>query len=306
MKEKVGIYFLGIRRLDLLRCHLPQLAGSKYDDFHFYLLSNQVEQQHIELVQKYLPNRATIVSGFDTNNDYMAKIHFAISQPHQYSIKMDEDCILLSKSWDRFFALIDGMTDKDLFCTGAISNGIPGCDFFIKNFVPEATTEMNKFFEETKFDNMGFADYSSINADEPWDYNNFYRRVDAIKSHFKGIHPVRRNFTAAYRLNDYILSKPIESMTPIDSEIIRDTEKYPYFCNSFFAIKTVDWKTIVTRRDLFVDPFEEVPLNRYRHETKRNMVMDTGIPILHTMYNWSQNWEYENNLIERLIKEYGK
>jgi hypothetical protein len=68
----------------------------------------------------------------------------------------------------------------------------------------------------------------------------------------------------------------------------------------------VDWKTIVARRDLFVDPFEEVPLNRYRHETKRNMVMDTGIPILHTMYNWSQNWEYENNLIERLIKEYGK
>lgn len=305
--KKIGIYFLGARRLQLLNCHLLQLSRAKYKDYHFYLLCNEVKQEHVDLMKKYLPEGSfSAVIGFDKNNDYMSKIQFAISREHPFSIKMDEDCLMLSESWDRFFSLVENMTEKDLFCTGAISNGIPSCDFFINNFIPEAKEELDKKFAETKFIRMGAANYSLLNQDYPagWNSDKFYESVWKINHYYMGIHPVRYNFDAAYRLNDYILANPIKSMTPINAEIIRDVKKYPYFCNSFFGIRTEDWKTIVSRIDLFVDPFEEVPLNRYRHETNRNMVMDTGIPILHTMYNWSMNWEYENSLIKEIINVY--
>lgn len=306
--KKVGIYFLGLRRLDLLKCHLPQLAKCKNRDFHFYLMSNQADQSHIDLLNTYLPNQSSVVSGFDPNNDYLNKVVFAINQPHKYSVKMDEDCILLGESWDRFLSLMDQMTDSDLFCTGAISNGVPGCDFFIKNFIPHARNDLGDMFAKTKFIRMGTANYTLLNQEYPngWDSDKFYEEVWKINHYYMGIHPVRYNFDAAYRLNDYILADPIKNMTPINAEIIRDVNKYPYFCNSFFGIRTEDWRTIVSRMDLFVDPFEEVPINRYRHETNRNMVMDTGIPILHTMYNWSMNWEYENTLIGKLIDVYSR
>ena len=137
--QKIGIYFLGARRLQLLRCHLLQLSRAKYKNYHFYLLCNEVKQEHVDLMKQYLPDGSfSAIVGFDLNNDYMHKINFAINQEHIFSIKMDEDCLMLSESWDRFFSLIEGMTEKDLFCTGAISNGIPSCDFFINNFIPEA------------------------------------------------------------------------------------------------------------------------------------------------------------------------
>jgi len=235
----------------------------------------------------------------------MEKVNFALNRNHEFSIKMDEDCFMLSSSWDRFFSLIENMTNKDLFCSGAISNGIPSCDMFIRNFIPQASQELSRMFSETRFSNMGLGvDYSSLNSNEEWNPSSFYRKVKQINHYYKGIHPVRVNFASARKINDFILSDPIKSMTPIEAEIIKDVEQYPYFCNSFFGIRTEDWKTIVSRTDLFVDPFEEVPLNRYRTETKRNMVLATGIPILHTMYNWSTDSHYEANLIREMTETY--
>jgi hypothetical protein len=305
MKEKIGIFFLGLRRMQMLKIHLPQLAKTRYKDFHFYCLYNEVGEETISLLKKYLPDRCTIVTGFDSKFDYMSKIQYALSCGHEYSVKMDEDCFMLAESWDRFFSLIEGMKTDDLFCTGAISNGIPTCDMFVKNFIPSAKVEIDRMFSDTKFHFIGGVDYSPLNtAASEWDSDTFFTRVWNLNHYYKGIHPVRVNLQAAASINDHILRDPIRNMTPIDSEVIRDTTKYPYFCNSFFGIRTDDWKNIVSRRDLFVDPFEEVPLNKYRHETKRNMVIDTGIPILHTMYNWSQNWSYEENLINRMIGVY--
>ena len=300
--EKIGIFFLGQRRLNFLECHLNQISKTKYKNFHFYVLANDINKDHYLLVKKYLPNNSSVVSNFDQKNNYMDKIIFAIGRNHPFSIKMDEDCLLTPESWDKFFSLIENMQEEDLFCTGAISNGIPSCDFFIKNFIPNAVEELSNLFCNTTFRQMGGVDYSQLNGNcsSKWDPDKFYKNVWKINHHYMGIHPVRVNFTASKRINDHILMNLNKSMYPIESEIIRDSSKYPYFCNSFFGIKTSDWNEIVSRNDLFVDEFEEVPLNKFRHEKNKNMVLDTGIPILHTMYNWSQNWSYENELIKKL------
>jgi hypothetical protein len=307
MKAKIGIICLTTRRTSLMNTHAKQLAKCKYTNFHIYVLGDNLNQEVKDLFAKELPNNSTVVDGFTPGDDnYIRKIFYGIDQNHEFSIKMDEDCILLADGWDKFFKLIESMTDEDLFCTGSISNGVPTCDFFVNNFLPESKQIIDNIFAMTKYGNGGGVDYSLLNnwndgMIDNWSPAKFYQAVNNFQHFYKGIHPVRINFFAAKFINDMIFSRFPKTMQVVDGEIIRNKD-YPYFCNSFFGIRTRDWKTIVSRQDLFVDPYEEVPLNRYWKETKKNMLVDTGIPILHTMYNWSRNWDYENNLVEKINK----
>ena len=92
-------------------------------------------------------------------------------------------------------------------------------------------------------------------------------------------------------------------MSPKNSHLIKDNEKYPYFCNNIFGIKTNNWKKIISDRSLFVDNFDEVAINKYRENNKMNFVFDIGLPIIHTMYNWSPDFKYENDLIDKIINK---
>jgi len=304
-KAKIGIMCLTTRRMSLMNTHAKQLAKCKYRNFHIYILGDAVPQEIKNLFNEQLPQNSTVVDGFAPGDgNYMEKIIHGIGREHEFSVKMDEDCILLSDGWDRFFNLIESMTNQDLFCTGAISNGVPTCDFFVNNFIPNSKQIVNNLFSLTSYGVGGGVDYSLLNYAKPqtvgdWNPNAFYQAVKQINHYYKGIHPVRMNFSVAKFINDMIFEAFPQSMRVVEGEIIRNTD-YPYFCNSFFGIRTEDWKTIVSRRDLFIDPYEEVPLNRYWKETGRNMLIDTGIPILHTMYNWTRNWDYENKLVEKI------
>lgn len=306
MKQaKIGIMCLTTRRMSLMNTHARQLAKCKYRNFHIYVLGDAVPQDIKELFAEQLPDNSTVVDGFAPGDgNYMEKIIHGINRGHEFSVKMDEDCILLSDGWDRFFSLIESMTADDLFCTGSISNGVPTCDFFVENFLPNSKQIINNLFSLTQYGVGGGVDYSALNAVKSaaigdWNRTKFYDAVKAIPHFYKGIHPVRINFSVAKFINDMIFAGQPNTMRVVKGEIIRNKD-YPYFCNSFFGIRTADWRTIISRKDLFIDVYEEVPLNRYWKETGRNMLVDTGIPILHTMYNWTRNWEYENDLVVKI------
>ena len=80
-------------------------------------------------------------------------------------------------------------------------------------------------------------------------------------------------------------------------------------------IKTSTWKKIVTDRSLFVDPFDEVPLNRYfRMNNKKLLFINNGFG-LHLMYNTvfgiQNHWgigmadgeAYETSVYDRLLSK---
>lgn len=307
-KAKIAIACLVSRRVPILKTHIAQLSKCTYKDFHLYVLTENLPNEYKTLIAEHFPNNATVVDHFvPSDMNYMEKIHHVISMDHEYSVKFDEDSVLTADGWDRMFSLIESMGEEDLFCTGAITNGIPACDYYIDNFIDSVDrTILKNMFSFTTFGNMGFADYTSLNKVQTpgsWDMDKFYDAVKKINHHYLGIHPVRSNFMAQKFLNDSILRGLPNTMQPINSKIVRSKD-HPYFCDTFFGLRTNDWKTIVSRKDLFVDVYDEVPLNRYWKETGKNMVMDTGIPIWHTMYNWSQKWDYENNLIEQINRVY--
>jgi hypothetical protein len=302
--KKIGIFCLGARREEFAVAHAYELSKCKYDNYQFYLLGNETDNSIKNALTQILGDKVSIYQ-FDTRNNYnyMMKVIFALDQNHEFSIKHDEDCFMKSESWDKLFSNIENMTSDDLLCTGAISSGIPTVEMFLENHTPEIKDEIYEIFKQIKLGNHG-ADYTSINYNyETWNPDIFYERVKNFDHYYKGIHPIRIDFSALKKINDYILEHFDIVMSLKDKPVIRDNSKYPYFCNNIFGIRTDDWKKLVSSKELYVDGFDEVPLNRYRALTNKNFVFDTGIPIIHTMYNWSPEFVYEKEFIHNIMKK---
>jgi hypothetical protein len=302
--KKIGVFCLGARRENFILAHAHELAKCKYDNFHFYVLSNGMDDSIKDKIKSLLLDKVSFYV-FDKTHmlNYMMKVVFAINQNHEYSVKHDEDCFMLSESWDKFFNNIESLETNDLLATGAISSGIPTVEFFIENHTPSIKEELYDMFNTTKLGYHG-ADYSSLNEDlVEWDSDKFYFKVKNFDHYYKGIHPIRVRFDCLKKINDHIMNNFTEVMKLKNKEIIKDNTKYPYFCNNIFGIKTENWKNIVSDRSLFVDNFDEVAINNYRLQNNMNFVFDTGLPIIHTMYNWSPEIEYENNLIQQIINK---
>jgi hypothetical protein len=302
--KKIGVFCLGSRRENFILAHAHELSKCKYDNYHFYVLSNGIDSSIREKIESYLGDKVSFYY-FDRSHilNYMMKVVFALNQNHEYSVKHDEDCFMLSESWDRFFYNIESMGENDLLTTGAISSGIPTVEMFLEIHAPSIKSELYSMFNETKLGDHG-ADYRSLNEDLPeWDSDRFYNKVKHFDHYYKGIHPVRVRFDCQKKINDHILENFTSVMIPKDATVIKDNTKYPYFCNNIFGMNTIHWKNIVSDRSLFVDNFDEVAINKYRERHNMNFVFDTGIPIIHTMYNWSPEFEYENDLIQQILNK---
>lgn len=315
--KKIGIFCLTLGsednrgRLPLILKNLKEIKNCTFNDYHFYILSNNLNKNFIDESYDILKNNITVVNNFTQDNNYLNKIYFALDKNHEFSIKMDDDTLLIGESWDRFFELVLEMTDDDLFCTGNITSGIPTCDTYISNFLnKDDNIKLKKLFYNTDISFNLVADYSELNnckieMNGLWDENIFYKYVKNFKHYYKGIHPIRVSFENTKELNDCITKYLPQSLTYKKLNKIKDCGDgiYPYFCNNFFGIKTKNWKSIVDNKSLYVDIFDEVPLNRYREITNKNMIIDLGLPILHTVYNWVTIPEYEKNFIETVLNK---
>jgi hypothetical protein len=77
-------------------------------------------------------------------------------------------------------------------------------------------------------------------------------------------------------------------MKNYDLNIITN-DRSPYLCNSIFCIKTNVYKNIVQSNSLYVDGFEEVPLNKYAWNNNMNHLFVNNGFAIHMYYNWHSN-----------------
>jgi hypothetical protein len=131
--------------------------------------------------------------------------------------------------------------------------------------------------------NLWSYNWSNINSCLASGYNRekFYAEVAKIKAHYKGIHPIRYDVAAQTMMNEFVLQN-IDGFSKKQNLKIKSMTA-PYFCNSCFIIKTDEWKKVLDS-DYYVDPFDEVPLNRYRHEKKKNFLYIPNCFGIHIMY----------------------
>lgn len=257
-----------------------------------------------KLINTGLSSIAVCVDKTDEiGTNYMNKIKYLINSEYRYSCSMDDDILISSHLWDYIIENLEILDDeKNLFIAPLISNGIPSVDLFIDDFcTPDERELLHSIFMKTKIENLWGANYEVLNRERSTWGMDFYDDVRKIDHYYKGIHPVRVSVDAHNKLAEYICKDPKRLLDK--QEYSLDVRKFPYFCNSFYFIKTETWKKIIEDNSLFRDPYDEVPLNLYMGKNDLNMVFVRNGFCLHMAYNTINT---ADRIHQKEIEEYYK
>jgi hypothetical protein len=246
-----------------------------------------------------------------TDNNYIDKVKFAIEHSHTnnipYMMKCDNDIFLTHTTLDYMIENLSVLDGKEHLTLGpTLSSGIPGVEYFKRQFLSSDEIHiLDQYFSETHFRNMDDAEYVQLNSytygSDSWDSENFFKAVKEFNHHYKGIHPIRVNREAITYLNDCILNNKERFFNTEPSSLIKN-DSSPYLCNSIFCIRTDIYKKIINDPSLFVDQFDEVPLNKYANRESMNHVFVENGFAIHILYNWFKNLtEYELKFTNKLF-----
>jgi len=245
------------------------------------------------------------INNVEPGNNYMRKVFFATEYAEineiPYLMKCDNDIFLKAQTLDFMIDNLSLLENGNHLTIGPVlTSGIPGIEYFKEQFLDnEAQNRLDDLFLQTVFYNRDGANYEflnqySLNA-KIWDKTEFFNSVKYMNHHYKGIHPIRVNEESLAFLNDYIIQNKERFMKAYELDVICDNNS-PYLCNSIFCIKTDIYKKILLDNSLFVDCFDEVPLNKYAWKNNMNHLFVKNGYAIHMYYNWNHNHIYQEEL----------
>ena len=255
------------------------------------------EQFYIEQLQKS-DNICYDIKYVPENKNYMVKVNYACNYAETYKfpylMKCDNDIFIKSQTLDY---MIDNLylleNTKHLTIGPVLTSGIPGIEYFKEEFLDEtAQKHLEQLFLKTNFYNRDGASYEFLNQNtlhsNEWKKDIFFNNVKSMNHHYKGTHPIRINEESLQFLNNYIINNKERFMKDYELSIIYN-DNSPYLCNSIFCIKTDTYKKILSSQSLFVDDFDEVPLNKYAEINNMNHLFVKNGFAIHMYYNWKSN-----------------
>jgi hypothetical protein len=234
-------------------------------------------------------------------------IQYAETTAIPYMMKCDNDIFLNAQTLDFIVENLELLnSDKHLTIGPVLSSGIPSVEYFMEQLLDESTKKrLEDEFLKVRFSDVNGADYTFLNKytieSEKWDKNGYFNDVHKMQHYYKGIHPIRISNPGIHLLNDYIIQNKDRFLAPRELSIIND-DRSPYLCNSIFAIKTDTYKKIVNDLSLYVDPFEEVPVNKYAWNHNMNHLFVKNGFAIHMYYNWTPNhMEHEKEFCSKFF-----
>jgi hypothetical protein len=242
---------------------------------------------------------------------YNAKLQYIkVNNKTEYSIKCDEDVFMNNFVLD-FIIENTGIVDQKntLLLSPLLSCNIPTTDYFINSYFDDNNIQkINNSFLKVDLnyvsEKWGY-DYSPLNkftiGAKSWNFEDFLEASNNINYYYKGIHPIRLGSNSNNILNNLLLENLDKFLTCKDFNIFY--LKNRYFTNSFFLIRTDRWLELLNDNTLYVDPFDEVPLNRYAIEHDMNFAFINKAFAIHTAYNTSSSYGYELNFQSELEKK---
>lgn len=266
-----------------------------WENFAFELLDSGIDSSTI-----FYPNKM----------NYMDKILTAAKSPLPYSISLDEDVIMGNPAWDNFISdtEIFELNKDTLFVSPLASIEVGTIRYFLNTlFRKDTVNKIEKMYLKADFTEVGNAwgvDYSSLTKyiKETSKFNSidFYSLVDKLDTYYKGIHPVRVLPEVQMEIAKEIINHYDDfiNMKVLRFPIAIET---PYFTNHCYMIPTNLWGRVLRKQDLFVDDFDEVPLNRFRKINKLKAVFDLGALAIHGSYN-TIGGEHQKQIEDILIR----
>uniref|UniRef100_A0A6C0D3K4 Glycosyltransferase 2-like domain-containing protein n=1 Tax=viral metagenome TaxID=1070528 RepID=A0A6C0D3K4_9ZZZZ len=296
---KLSIHYLTDDRRHFTFPHFINLlnASNKKHDWVLLILthSNDVEFYENELKNVNINYR---IARVNEDNNYLVKVDVAIQFATQnnipYMMKCDNDIFLKAQTLDYMIDNLELLNDSAHLTIGPVlTSGIPGIEYFCDEFLDtDAQNAIKKMFLSTTFYDRDGAVYENLNKHTigatEWNKTDFFNSVKQSEHHYKGVHPIRINTESLQYLNDYIVNNKTRFMEDNQLDIIKDNDS-PYLCNSIFCIKTDTYKEIVSDHSLYVDGFEEVPLNKYAWKNNMNHLFVKNGFAIHMYYNWTPN-----------------
>lgn len=266
----------------------------------------------------------TIIELFPKVDNYMAKTRWAANQNVQYTAKLDEDIFISNYVWDYLIENLGVLEEPEVAAlTVQLSNGIPSCEYIIEDFFDDKSREkIYELFKGKKFNSLWRRDYSALNIHtiqnpNTWNSEAFFDSVRNIQCkkidwpvYYKGIHPIRVHQPCHQAMYDFILQNIgyFINKQKFDLRYIQPA----YLCNSFFIVKTLDWKqNVIDKDELFLgnspkDPwakvFDEVALNQYVERNNLNIVFVKNSLCIHTMYKILKQSSKEEEFVDKFRK----
>lgn len=313
MSKKVCIFFLtSEQRFEVFPVIIEQLSQIKnISDVQLLVLTNtndSIDKYKDILVKTHI---SYDIESIPLDDNYMRKVKFALDFAKRknipYLMKHDNDIICPTYLYD-FLIENTGIlqNEKNLLLTPTLTSGIPTVEQFLYDFCsPQEIQEMHSLFLQYRFGQTWGVDYSHLNKhtvnESTWKAHEFFQSVKEASYFYKGVHPIRLYDKAIYRLNEIILTKKEAILQTRNATLIFDNVS-PYFCNSIFLIKTDTYNTIVNSKNLYVDPFDEVPVNRFRDINQMNVVYTQNAAAIHIIYNSIPNNDlYEKNFMHKMF-----
>lgn len=309
---KLLIFYLTDNRRHFTFPHYVNLLkDSKYkDEWKLLVLTHTGDNSYYENI---LHNKGIHFQTLNVpaDNNYMVKVHNAIAYAEHnnipYMMKCDNDIFLHSNTLDTMIENLHMLENSKYLTLGPIlSSGIPSVEYFVNDFlVDDEKKVLENMYLKTTFYNRDGASYEYLNActrhAQSWEPSVFFNGVKNMSHHYKGIHPIRLNYDANKYLNECILHRKDAFFNQSASGIFEDNTS-PYLCDSIFCIKRETYKTIINDSSLFVDPFDEVPLNKYAWKNGMSHLFVKGGYAIHITYNWNNDiLDYEKWFCGRLF-----
>lgn len=284
------------------------------DNFTIYVITghqrtsafcNQCEQ----IIAHYNTLKIHLITKIELKNDtsFLATVKYAAQLPAQYTLRLDDDIFPSPQCIDFLVKNQDSIFQSDtLIVRPLTNNGIPTFDMFIQDFCsPEEQESITKHFKNFKFPNKWNVNFSSLNPSTAngWNPQLFYQLVGQIQHHYKGIHPIRLSLFANQQLHQILLKK-FDHFLNNDNIYIDDTQ-YPYVTNGIMLIKNKIWHKILQDKSLFVDPWDEVAINKYQQKTNNKILYVRGGYAIHPIHNTAGNRNIESGFINDVKNKIG-
>jgi hypothetical protein len=284
----ININYFSNSRLEIYPLIFHFLKKIKTENKKNIKLNILTTQDKIDFFEKYIDEDLnTVILTFNNGFNYTEKLKYVLELDSEYSIKLDEDCIINNHIWDYMIENCGILNDENnLLLSPLLSTTLPSCDEFINEFLSnEEGEKIKKYFLSQEMPNGLFnVDYSPLNKytiyAKEWIPNDYYKGLSELKTNIKGMHPMRISYNAQTNINDFILDNYQKLLNKNQYSIFEINS--PYFTNNLFLIKTNTWKNIF---NLYGSIYDEIPISDFKNKyNKRFMFIKNGFGI-HTMYN---------------------